>query len=694
MRCRQTARALPGALLLVFSLAAPASLSAQGNPYSLTDIEGLLKRKVRSARILELATAKCIDFSVTATSRARLQRAGATPTFLTALGKVCSPTNPRPEPESSASRSEPVPVASVVPPKPTPPPVVVDSNVNVRIRAALIDSDLSVKPLPQLDLLVIAPTGDTLRLATDLDGVAVRTLKRGIYRVESTRTIELEGHRYRWGIFAPVEPGMGSIELTQKNAQVEAVPQPVALAAPTPVQQTSGLAPSADGGAASSGSNGAHGPGRTAEPAKPARRVSEEAELFERFRSGLFSVYGREEKATGFLVDSAGVVLTTAHHLVPGDEVRVQTDSVTKLAARVVDVDKTRDVAVLAINMKRCAKCAILPLADGERTLALTGERVLALGSPLHRSGVLSIGIVNSVEPQGVVSDVNVNYYNSGGPLLNLDGRVIAINTSRAGQKPGAARIATSVPVTDLMPLVEKARTTISTFGALAPRDSLLPVLPRAPFPAEPIRAVAANVLHDVRPYQLSEGPFRIFMMTPQVMAWRQTQAVRALEAWKRERRGKGAVREIIDPIQVWRDWDEFIAERKAVVVFNVMPARAAFPFYEPDKVQDIMDGDVQEMKLFRDGKEIVPVEKLRVPAVVNADEHRAQGRRVALQGIYVYRAEDFAPRPDGSVATYSITLWEQSRPSNPVKLAIDNRKKLIETIWRDFTAYRFAGGR
>ena len=244
------------------------------------------------------------------------------------------------------------------------------------------------------------------------------------------------------------------------------------------------------------------------------------------------------------------------------------------------------------------------------------------------------------------------------------------------------------------MALVEKAKVTISTFGALAPKDSLLPVLPRAPFPAEPIRAVAGNAIYDVRPYQLAEGNFRVFMMTPQVMAWRQAQAQQALAQWKREKRGRGVMRDIIDPIQVWRDWDEYVAERKAVVVFNVMPSRAAFPFYEPDKLQDIMDGDVQEMKLFRDGKEVVPVEKLRIPAVVNVDEHRAQGRRVALQGIYVYRAEDFAPRPDGSVATYSMTLWEQSRPSNPVKVTIDNRKKMIEMIWRDFTAYRFGGGR
>jgi hypothetical protein len=312
----------------------------------------------------------------------------------------------------------------------------------------------------------------------------------------------------------------------------------------------------------------------------------------------------------------------------------------------------------------------------------------------MHRSGVLSIGIVNSVEPQGIVSDVKIGYMNNGGPLLNLDGRVVAINTYRTAARPNAPRTATSVPIADLDPLIEKAKVAISTFGPLAPKDSLLPVLPRTPFPAEPIRAVASNDNYDVRPYQLSEGPFRIFMMTPQLMAWRQAQASRALENWKRAKGNKAGNREIIDPIQLWRDWDEYVTERRAVIVFNVMPSRAAFPFYEPDKLQDVMDGDVQDMKLFRDGRELIPVERLRVPAVVNVEEHRGAGRRVALQGVYVYRAEDFAPRPDGSAATYTMTLWEQSRPSTPIRLTIDPRKKMIEAIWRDFTAYRFGGGR
>ena len=672
MRSSYLARSLAAALLVALPLL-PNPANAQAKPYSLADIEGLLERKVRSARILELATAKCIDFPMSATAKTRLRAAGATPLFLGALAKVCSPTNPRPEPSSIVSRPDPAPPPVVTPPKPAPAPV--DSNVTVRFRAAVIGSDLTVRALPQLDLLVIGPLGDTTRLSTDLDGVAVRTLKRGMYRIESTHPVELNGNRYRWGVYSPVEPGVGSIELTQKNALVEAIPQPVAVVAPA--------APN----------NGASATSPVpAEPPKPTRRVSEEAQLFERYRSGIFTVYGREEKATGFLVDSSGMVLTTAHNLVQGDEVRVQVDSVTKLLARVVDIDKSRDVAALAINMRRCAKCAVLPVLDSASVN--TGERVLALGSPMHRSGVLSIGIVNSVEPQGVMSDVNVNYFNSGGPLLNLDGRVVAINTFRSSSRPGAPRTSLSVPIAELAAFMAKAKGTIGTFGALAPRDSLIPVLPRTPFPVEPIRATASNELYDIRPYQLSEGPFRVFMMTPQVMAWRQQQAVRALDNWKRMKGNKARSRDHIDPVQNWRDWDEFIAERRAVVVFNITPSRAAFPYYEPDKLQDIMDGDFQEMKLFRDGKELVPVEKLRIPAVVNADEHRNGGRRVALQGVYVYRADDFAPRPDGSAAMYSITLWEQTRPSTPIKIAIDPKKKMIEAIWRDFTAYRFGGGR
>ena len=159
----------------------------------------------------------------------------------------------------------------------------------------------------------------------------------------------------------------------------------------------------------------------------------------------------------------------------------------------------------------------------------------------------------------------------------------------------------------------------------------------------------------DLHNYRTEIGPFRVFMMTPQVMAWRQTQAQKALADRKRNDPKKAASWTMVDPIEGWRDWSDYLGERRAVVIFNVTSDKTAFPFYEADKIQGIDEGNFKDMKIYRDGVEIVPVEKVRIPAMLNADQTKAAGKTVAMQGIYVYRVEDFAPRAVGTTANYTM---------------------------------------
>ena len=75
-------------------------------------------------------------------------------------------------------------------------------------------------------------------------------------------------------------------------------------------------------------------------------------------------------------------------------------DSVTKVYARVVAKDREKDVAVLAINPKRCAKCVVLHFPDSAHAAPPgPGDRVLAFGSPLNKLGVFSLGIVSNADP-------------------------------------------------------------------------------------------------------------------------------------------------------------------------------------------------------------------------------------------------------------------------------------------------------
>ena len=668
--------------LLAVLLSAP--LAAQTvRPLALEDIEGLLKNRVPAARILSRARERCIGFIIDSDADARMKRAGGGAIFIDQLREVCNPNMPK-----GSEAGAPASTASVIPP-PSPVQIAaaVDSAVPVRVTAALVGADLTVTKLPQLELLVIGPQGDSTRLSTDLNGEANGSLRPGMYRFESAA--DVRGSRYRWGIYVPVQAGMRPVELTQKNAAVEVVTSSGSAAATPTVFAPPGSVP------VPTASTDAQPVGAEPQPIAPAagapprsRRVSEEAVLFDKYKAGLFTVYGSEGRGSGFLIDSMGLVLTNAHTVRLGGDVRVQIDSVTKIRARVIATNPQLDVAVLGISRTRCGKCVVLPLFDTTRgPLANAGERVVAMGSPLNSTSKLAIGIVNSADAQSVLSDVSINYLNSGGPLVNLDGDVVAVNVFRDEERPGQPRISSSLPITQILSVLSTARDSATSLAMNPPPDSLLPVPPRDAFPSEPIVAVARMAELDIRKFKQNVDDFRLFVMTPQILAWRQARAVAKLADLRKRGDAKGIVNDQVDPIQLWPDWNDYLVTRKALVVFNVTPSGTEYPFYDVDKIVEAGGGSVADMKIYRDGLELTPVEKIRVPATLSGSARRAAGREIPYQGVFAYRAEDFGPKPDGTPASFSVTVWDASKTSaRPDRVPLD--KRIIEVILRDFSPY------
>src|SRR5262249_19147121 len=147
------------------------------------------------------------------------------------------------------------------------------------------------------------------------------------------------------------------------------------------------------------------------------------------------------------------------------------------------------------------------------------------------------------------------------------DGFVLGLTNSKGVSDAGGGRTETSVATPVLMPVLGRGRDSIAALAAKPVSDELLPVAPREPFPVAPIDAVrklGEGLI--LRNYQAEAGPFQIFMMTPQVMGWRQQQAIDALSDKKQRDPKRYATLTMIDPIQAWPDWDEFLADRKAVV--------------------------------------------------------------------------------------------------------------------------------
>ena len=140
---------------------------------------------------------------------------------------------------------------------------------------------------------------------------------------------------------------------------------------------------------------------------------------------------------SGFIVDKNGHILTNAHVVADAAKINVKLDDGTEYTAKVVGVDELTDIAVLKID----ANTDLPTVQMGDSKSARVGEWVLAIGSPFGLARTVTAGIVSHVNrdtPNGnpfqrfIQTDAAINRGNSGGPLVNMKGEVIGVNSQIA----------------------------------------------------------------------------------------------------------------------------------------------------------------------------------------------------------------------------------------------------------------------
>ncbi|MHC4737383.1 MAG: DegQ family serine endoprotease [Planctomycetota bacterium] len=157
-------------------------------------------------------------------------------------------------------------------------------------------------------------------------------------------------------------------------------------------------------------------------------------------------------QGSGFIISEDGYILTNNHLVGEAEKVEVQLkDKERKLEAKVIGTDPDSDVAVIKIDAK---DLTYLKLADSD--ILEVGEWVIAIGNPYGLSHTVTAGIVSAKGRSDVglttyedfiQTDAAVNPGNSGGPLLNLDGEVIGINTAILSRSGGNVGIGLAIPV-------------------------------------------------------------------------------------------------------------------------------------------------------------------------------------------------------------------------------------------------------
>jgi serine protease Do len=162
---------------------------------------------------------------------------------------------------------------------------------------------------------------------------------------------------------------------------------------------------------------------------------------------------------SGFMLTSDGFVMTNAHVIEGADEVYVTLTDKREFKAKVIGADKRTDVAVVKIEATGLPAVRI-----GETSRLKVGEWVMAIGSPFGLENTVTSGIVSAKardtgeEIRFIQTDVAVNPGNSGGPLINMRGEVVGINSQILSRSGGFQGISFSIPIDDAVKVADQLR--------------------------------------------------------------------------------------------------------------------------------------------------------------------------------------------------------------------------------------------
>jgi S1-C subfamily serine protease len=175
----------------------------------------------------------------------------------------------------------------------------------------------------------------------------------------------------------------------------------------------------------------------------------------------------RENRAlgSGFVIDRSGHVVTNYHVVEGASRVEVSFSGGNGMSATVVGVDPSTDIAVLRIRGAQTR--ALTPLELGASAGVRVGDAVVAIGNPFGLERTVTAGIVSALQrqitaPNGfaidqvIQTDAAINHGNSGGPLLNADGRVIGVNAQIETETGGNVGIGFAIPIDTVKEVVSQ----------------------------------------------------------------------------------------------------------------------------------------------------------------------------------------------------------------------------------------------
>lgn len=499
------------------------------------------------------------------------------------------------------------------------------AQVTLTISVKWPGTDGALLPVSRYALL-ISPNPTTAaprRVLTGPDGTVVVRLRPGNYTVESDEPLSLNGRGYSWTQTLDVPPGVDTaLSLTDSNAEVGTV------------------------------TDAATGTG--------ARVGADPTLVLPRWKDSVVRLWTPSTHATGFVVDAAGLVVTSQRAVGDATAVEVQFGDTKKVAGVVVGSDRARDVAFVRVNEAAIASAAV-PLPCGAPPVLTEGAIVATLGAPLGEPTALMTGDVVTVRAQSITADLALVPGSAGGPVFTAEGVLAGVTSIDEQAERRRTRI---VPVGSLCAAHQAAQ----LLATPPPSAAALPVESAQPYPLAALQAMVAKRAGSLSPYRFSTSGFDVSLITPP-MVWAARQP---------DRRTTSADTHITadqSRLPAWSDfgpWADYLAARPAVIVVRVTPkltesfwgrmARGAamtqgmnLPAFKR------VDASFARLVASCGGREVMPIHPFTLESSIGGDT-------ALVEGLYVFPANAFPA--DCGAAT--LTVYSQKEPQKGDVKAID----------------------
>jgi trypsin-like peptidase len=409
------------------------------------------------------------------------------------------------------------------------------------------------------------------------------------------------------------------------------------------------------------------------------------SKLYEAVSPAVVQVSTDDGSGSGFLITPFGHIATNYHVIRNSRYLAVQFPDGRKVKAVVAAANPHYDMAVLKVNSEIVENIEPLKLLpeDKEPTIKV-GIPVVAIGSPLNQKFLMTQGILSKVDEATVLGDFLLQAGNSGGPLMNSEGEVIAINTFGEGSIGGAIRVRALRAFLTSPELVAESIT-------VEPSSNQLRSVSSIRYPVDVLNQKIQSEPFDPEAYKFKAGNFVVTAITPVLIAKLQAMHDKHRATNRQQRRGTDGDSgdSIQEPYYEWHRSTETSLDY--AVTFDIRPAsgptkssaaRRVIPPMFRGKTDMEFKGEFLEFKIYRDGELIEPIMPGRQVVEGSTDQKNKRFVDQAYAGSYVYSPDEFMTGNE-----FRIQIIDARNPNvihKEVVFTADS--KLVKQLRSDFT--------